>query len=121
MTYEKTHMDFINNSIDEIEMELFLRSRQYDTQIKRITTATGITELSALFILSEIGADMSVFESDIICVPKLGLPLQIMRISILTITKPEKVTLTLDNTLLFLSEQGADQETLKLIQQQCAA
>lgn len=30
---KKAHMDFINKSIDEIEMELFLRSRQYDTQI----------------------------------------------------------------------------------------
>ncbi len=57
-------MDFINKSVDEIEAELFLRSRQYDTQIKRIATVTGITELSALFILSEIGADMSVFKSD---------------------------------------------------------
>ena len=57
-------MDFIDKTIDEIEAELFLRSRQYDEQIKRIATVTGITELSALFILSEIGADMSVFESD---------------------------------------------------------
>ena len=64
MTHAKSHIDFINKSIDEIEAELFLRSRQYDTQIKRIATVTGITELSALFILSEIGTDMSVFESD---------------------------------------------------------
>lgn len=64
MTHTKAHMDFINKSIDEIEAELFPRSRQYDSQIKRIATVTGITELSALFILSEIGADMSVFESD---------------------------------------------------------
>ena len=64
MTHAKAHIDFINKSIDEIEAELFLRSRQYDSQIKRIATVIGITELSALFILSEIGADMSVFESD---------------------------------------------------------
>lgn len=57
-------MDFINKSIDEIGAELFLRSRQYDAHIKRIATVTGITEFSALLILSEIGADMSVFESD---------------------------------------------------------
>jgi len=58
-------MDFINKSIDEIEAELFLRSRQYDTQIKQIATIPGITELSALFILSEVGADdISVFESE---------------------------------------------------------
>ena len=31
------------------------------------------------------------------------------------------VVLTLDNTLQFLREQGADPEILKLIQQQCAA
>lgn len=35
--------------------------------------------------------------------------------------KPEKAALTLDNTLQFLRGQGADPETLKLIQQQCAA
>ena len=34
---------------------------------------------------------------------------------------PQKVALTLENTLQFLREQGADLETLKLIQQQCAA
>ncbi len=64
MTHAKSHMDFISKSIDEIEAELFLRSLQYDFHIKRIATVPGITELSALFILSETGADMSVFESD---------------------------------------------------------
>lgn len=64
MNLAKSHMDFINLAINDIEMELFRRSRPYDDQIKRIATVTGITELSALFILSEIGADMSVFESD---------------------------------------------------------
>ena len=43
------------------------------------------------------------------------------------ITKPssihqnlKKVALTLDNVIQFLGEQGADPETLKLLQQQCA-
>ena len=57
-------MDFISQSICDIELELFRRSRPYDAQIKRIATITGITELPALLILSEIGADMSVFGSD---------------------------------------------------------
>lgn len=35
--------------------------------------------------------------------------------------KPQKVALTLENTLQFLREQGADSEILKLIQQQCVA
>ena len=64
MIHAKAYMDFINKTIDDIKAELFLRSRQYDTQIKRIATVTEITELSALFILSKVGADMSVFESD---------------------------------------------------------
>lgn len=43
MLHAKAHMDFINKFIDEIEAELFLRSRQHDAQIKRIATVTGIT------------------------------------------------------------------------------
>lgn len=35
-------------------------------------------------------------------------------------SKPVKVALTLDNVIQFLGEQGADPETLKLLQQQCA-
>lgn len=201
MTHAKAHMDFINKSINEIKAELFLRSRQYDTQIKRITTVTGITELSALFILSEIGADMSVFESDrhlcswagltpannesasrkkstrcskagqylkpllIQCAlaavkskkePYFAIKYQrlakrrskkkaIIAIARMMLTSiyhmlsdnedfhlddyeatvhpptQKPVVLTLGNTLQFLREQGADPETLKLIQQPCAA
>lgn len=35
-------------------------------------------------------------------------------------SKSVKVALTLDNVIQFLGEQGADPETLKLLQQQCA-
>jgi len=63
MTHAKAHMDFINKSIDETEAEMFLRSRQYDSQIKQIATIPGITELSALFILSEIGSVYPMFQS----------------------------------------------------------
>ena len=35
-------------------------------------------------------------------------------------SKPVKVALTLDNVIQFLGEQGADPETLKLLQQLCA-
>lgn len=201
MIHARDHMDFINKVIHEIETELFLRSRQYDTQIKRIATVPGITELSALFILSEIGADMSVFESDRHLCSWAGLtpannesankkkstrcskagqylkPLltqcalaavrsrkepyfaikyqriakrrgkkkaiiaiaRMMLVSIYhmlsdnkdfqpddyeaTVHPPKQnpVFLTLDNTLQFLREQGADTETLKLIEQQCTA
>lgn len=63
MLHAKSHMEFISRSINEIEQELFHRSRPYDKQIKHLATIPGITERSALFLLSEIGTDMSVFES----------------------------------------------------------
>lgn len=52
MTHAIAHIDFINKSINEIYVEMFFRSRQYNAQIKQIVTIPGITELSALFILS---------------------------------------------------------------------
>ena len=201
MTHAKAHINFINQSIRETEAELFLRSRPYNTSIIRIATITGITELSALFILSEIGADMSVFESDrhlcswagltptnnesankkkstrcskagqylkpllIQCAlaavkskkePYFAIKYQrlakrrgkkkaIIAIARMMLTsiyhmlankedfhpddyeatvhpqKPQKTALTLENTLQFLREHGADPETLTLIQQQCIA
>lgn len=200
MIHAKDHMDFINKAINEIETELFLRSRQYDTQIKRIATIPGVTELSALFILSEIGADMSVFESDrhlcswaglvpannesankkkstrcsksgqylkpllIQCAfaavrskkepyfaikyhclaKRRGKKKAIIAIARMMLTsiyhmlsnnedfhpddyeatvhppKQKPVVLTLDNTLQFLREQGADPEILNQLEQQCA-
>lgn len=63
MTHARSHMNFISNTIGEIKQELSHRSRSYNRQIKHLATMPGITELSALFIFSEIGADMSVFES----------------------------------------------------------
>lgn len=200
LTHTKSHMDYLSQSINEIELELFRKSRSYDKQIKSIASIPGITELSALFILSEIGADMSVFESDkhlcswagltpannesankkkstrcskagqylkpllIQCAlaavkskkePYFAIKYQriakrrgkkkaIIAIARMMLTciyhmltenkdfhpndyeavihppKQKSVVLNLDNTLQFLREQGADPETLKLIQQQCA-
>ena len=34
---------------------------------------------------------------------------------------PKKVVLNMDNVLQFLGEQGADPETIKILQKQCAA
>jgi len=201
LTHTKSHMDYLAQSINEIELKLFRRSRSYDKQIKSIASIPGITELSALFILSGTGADMSVFESDKHLCSWVGLtpannesankkkstrcskvgqylkPLLIQcaltavkskkepyfaikyqrlakrrgkRKAIIAIArmmltriyymltedkdfhpndyevvihppKQKSVVLNLDNTLQFLREQGADPETIKLIQQQCAA
>lgn len=64
MTHAKDHMNFIDKSISEIETELFLRTRTYDTIVKRISHMSGLTELSAVFVIAEIGVDMSVFDNE---------------------------------------------------------
>lgn len=64
MLHARDHMDFIDKSISEIESELFLRTRSYDEIIKRISPMAGLTELSAVFIVAEIGIDMSVFDDE---------------------------------------------------------
>jgi transposase len=200
MSHTKKHMDFINSSISELEAELFRLSRPYDEILKRISKIVGYTELSALFVISEIGTDMSVFESDkhlcswagltpannesankkkstrcskagqylkpllVQCAlaavkskknpyyaikyqrlaKKRGKKKAIIAIARMMLTsiyhmiqnneefcpddyeaiihpsKPVKVTFTIDNVLQFLGEQGADPETLKLLQQQIA-
>lgn len=200
MTHAKKHMDFINSSIAELETELFRLSRPYDQLIKMISRITGYTELSALFVISEIGTDMGVFESDKHLCSWAGLTpannesankkkstrcskagqylkpllvqcalaaikskkdpyyaikyqrlakrrgkkkaiIAIARMMLISIyhmiqnneefhpddyeavvrpSKPVKVTLTLDNVLQFLREQGAEIETIKQLQQQCA-
>lgn len=200
MTHAKQHMEIIGSYIDEIEAELFRLSRPHDEVIKRIARMVGFTELSALFVISEIGTDMSVFESDKHLCSWAGLTpsnnesankkkstrcskagqylkpllvqcalaatkstknpyyaikykrltkrrgkkkaiIAIARMMLTSIyhmirdheewkpddyeavihpSKPVKVALTIDNVMQFLGEQGADPETLKLIQQQCA-
>lgn len=64
MLHAKDHIDFINTIISDIETELFLRTRSYDEIIKRIASMSGLTELSAVFIIAEIGVDMSVFDNE---------------------------------------------------------
>lgn len=63
MSHAKQHMELLSSYMDDIETELFRLSRSYDEVIKRISGIVGFTERSALFVISEIGADMGVFES----------------------------------------------------------
>lgn len=64
MNRAKEHMDFLDNSISEIEKELFIRTRPYAPIIKHISAMAGLTELSSVLIISEIGVDMSVFDDE---------------------------------------------------------
>lgn len=200
MSHAKQHMELLSSYMDDIETELFRLSRSYDEVIKRISGIVGFTERSALFVISEIGADMGVFESAKHLCSLAGLTpannesankkkstrcskagqylkplliqcalaavkskknpyyaikykrlakrrgrkkavIAIARMMLTSIyhmilnneewkpddyeaiihpSKPVKVALTLDNVIQFLGEQGADPETLKLLQQQCA-
>ncbi len=200
MSHAKQHMELLSSYMDDIETELFRLSRSYDEVIKRISGIVGFTERSALFVISEIGADMGVFESAKHLCSWAGLTpannesankkkstryskagqylkplliqcalaavkskknpyyaikykrlakrrgrkkavIAIARMMLTSIyhmilnneewkpddyeaiihpSKPVKVALTLDNVIQFLGEQGADPETLKLLQQQCA-
>jgi transposase len=200
MSHAKQHMELLSSYIDDIETELFRLSRSYDEVIKRISGIVGFTERSALFVISEIDADMGVFESAkhlcswagltpannesankkkstrcskagqylktllIQCAlaavkskknpyyaikynrlaKRRGRKKAVIAIARMMLTgiyhmilnneewkpddyediihpsKPVKVALTLDNVIQFLGEQGADPETLKLLQQQCA-
>ncbi len=115
-TLAKSHIDFLSRCVNEIE--LFRRNRPFDSQIKRIATITDITELSALFILSEIARMM------LTCIyHMLSEEMDFHPDDYEAVIHPpmqKSIVLNLDNTLQFLREQGADPEALKLIQQQCA-
>lgn len=64
MVHAREHMAFIDEIISDIESELFRRTRSYDDIVKRIAHLAGLTELSAVFIIAEIGVNMSVFDDE---------------------------------------------------------
>jgi transposase len=59
------HMEYLDRSIFATEVELYTRLQPYMPIIEHLSKEMpGISKLSAALIISEIGADMSVFESD---------------------------------------------------------
>lgn len=63
MNLAREHLDYLDKMICDTEVELYVRIKPYLNCIELISELPGITKLSASLILSEIGADMSVFES----------------------------------------------------------
>ena len=57
-------MDYLNRSISEIETEFLFVPVLMISIIKHIATIAGLTELSAVFIIAEIGVDMNVFDDE---------------------------------------------------------
>ena len=58
------HMEYLDEMIKACEAEMVKRAMPLFDRFLHITDIKGISSLSAIIIISEIGADMSVFESD---------------------------------------------------------
>lgn len=57
------HYDNINECVDKIEEAVIPLIKDYQREIKLLLTVPGVQNTSAIVILSEIGADMTVFKS----------------------------------------------------------
>jgi transposase len=65
MNEASAHMDYLEQAILRTEVELYTRIQPYYHLVEHLSNQLpGISQLSAALIVSEIGVDMSVFESD---------------------------------------------------------
>lgn len=58
------HYDSINECINELEEQILKLAIQYSTEINLLLTIPGIKEISAIFIIAEIGTNMNTFIDD---------------------------------------------------------
>ena len=58
------HYNAINECIDQLEQQILKLTVKYSTEINLLLTIPGISEISAIFIIAEIGTDMNVFIDD---------------------------------------------------------
>ena len=58
------HYDYINDCIDELEQQILKFACKYSSEINQILTIPGINEISAIFIIAEIGVNMNTFIDD---------------------------------------------------------
>ena len=58
------HFDSINECIDELEEQILKLAIQYSTEVNLLLTVPGIKEISAIFIIAEIGTNMNTFIDD---------------------------------------------------------
>lgn len=68
-----THLADINKCIENIDKLLEYYRQKYDSIIRHLITMVGITPESALYIIGEIGTDMSVWRDDAALVSWAGL------------------------------------------------
>ena len=58
------HYDSINECIDELEEQILKLAHKYSAEINLLLTVPGIKEISAIFIIAEIGTNMNTFIDD---------------------------------------------------------
>ena len=58
------HYDSINDCIELLEKQILKLAIKYSAEINLLLTVPGIKELSAIFIIAEIGTNMKVFVDD---------------------------------------------------------
>jgi len=64
MNEARAHMDYLDQAILRTEAELYVRIQPYYHLVELLSSQLpGISQISAALIISEIGADMSVFET----------------------------------------------------------
>ena len=64
MLEAKAHMDYLDQAVLRTEVELYTRIQPYMPIVQLIASGLpGMQQLSSALVISEIGADMSVFES----------------------------------------------------------
>ena len=79
------HMEYLDQLIDSCEVELIKRAYPFRRSFQHITQIKGISALSAILIISEIGIDMSQFGSDKQLVSWAGLSLSLDLINSLSV------------------------------------
>ncbi|MGF7186967.1 transposase [Desulfitispora alkaliphila] len=61
MIMVRSHLDYVTNSIDELDQKVDRLVKPYEGAIKLLCTIPGVKRASAITIISEIGTDMSQF------------------------------------------------------------
>lgn len=64
MTICLKHHDVINECIDSLEQQVLKLAIKYNTEFDLLLTIPGIKEISAIFIIAEIGTNMNAFDDD---------------------------------------------------------
>ena len=59
----RKHLDFVENSIHQLDDKLNILASTYESELKLLCTIPGVDRVSAITIISEIGTDMSHFSS----------------------------------------------------------